>query len=522
VCSLSWREPKQAQRPILATVGRVGPFQTLVHPLTVKSRARKAPRLGPKVRVEAVHIRPEAEESALPAIVNGAGLGDVDQDGLLGHGIDPAGMWLGSWGPGLCLGFDLPEAVPLAAVEVWNYNAEWQTTNGIRKADVAVSVDGQTWQTVLRGAEIAEAEGTPDYDEPTVLNLKGVGAAKVRLENLVPWGTGGKVGLSEVVFHQAAGPQAAPVQPEDGALGVAVNSAMLRWVPGEGATEHRVYGGADPAALALLGVTVQARLGAPALKPMAPWFWRVDEVQADGRLVKGRVACFETAGLAGWWKLDETEGSLARDRTGHGCAGKVNGPPQWTPAPGPLGRGLEFGGERNFVDCGDHVRFDFRDAMAVSAWVKVRRFDRRSQTIVAKGSSLWPGCGAWRLERYLEASTVGFTIDGLAPAAQPGMGFARVTSKRGADDGQWHHFVGLYSSRRVALYMDGRLEDSMAVTGRMARNEAPVLIGENPIKHGRCFNGWIADVRLYNCGLSAREIQALHRCESPDAGSAAK
>ena len=47
----------------------------------------------------------------------------------------------------------------LGAIEVWNYNAEWQTADGVRKADVAVSPDGTTWQTVLRGAEFAEAEG---------------------------------------------------------------------------------------------------------------------------------------------------------------------------------------------------------------------------------------------------------------------------------------------------------------------------------------------------------------------------
>ena len=99
----------------------------------------------------------------------------------------------------------LPEPAPLAAIEVWNFNGEWQTTNGIRKADVAVSGDGTTWQTVLRGAEFAEAEGSAGYDTPTVLKLNGVTARKVRFENIVPWSASGKVGLSEVVFHEAAG-----------------------------------------------------------------------------------------------------------------------------------------------------------------------------------------------------------------------------------------------------------------------------------------------------------------------------
>ena len=95
-------------------------------------------------------------------------------------------MWRGAWTKNLCLEFELPEAVPLGAIEVWNYNGEWQTADGIRKADVAVSSDGTNWQTVLRGAEFAEADGNADYDEPTVLKLEGVAARKVRFENIVP------------------------------------------------------------------------------------------------------------------------------------------------------------------------------------------------------------------------------------------------------------------------------------------------------------------------------------------------
>lgn len=112
-------------------------------------------------------------------------------------------MWLGACAPDLKIEFELSQAVALAAIEVWNFNAEFETANGIRKADVAVSADGSTWQTVLAGAEFAEAEGTTDYDTPVVLKLNSAMARKVRLENIVPWSASGKVGLSAVVFHQA-------------------------------------------------------------------------------------------------------------------------------------------------------------------------------------------------------------------------------------------------------------------------------------------------------------------------------
>jgi hypothetical protein len=178
----------------------------LTRPLTLKPKGRKPPALGPMVSVAAMHLSPAADETGLPVLVNTAGLRDWDKDGLLEQSTSPTNMWLGVWTTNLCLEFDLPGPVPLTAVEVWNYNAVWETDKGLRKTDVAVSSDGTTWQTILRGAEIAEADGTAHYDEPTVLKLNGVTARKVRFENTVPWSTDGKVGLSKVVFHQAAGP----------------------------------------------------------------------------------------------------------------------------------------------------------------------------------------------------------------------------------------------------------------------------------------------------------------------------
>jgi len=476
------------------------------HPLTLKAKDRKPPALGSKVRVEAARASPATDPGELLPIINGCGLGDPDKDGLKEHDTAPSGLWLGRWATNLVLEFDLPEPVPLATIEVWNYNVEFQASNGVRQADIAVSPDGTSWQTVVRGAQFPRAEATEDYDEPILLRLDGVTARKVRFENLVPRGTSGQIGLSEIVFHETAGSRAGPLNPEDGATGVGLKKTTLQWAPGQG-REHRVYLGTDPAALALLDTTRKTTLDAPELKPGTAYFWRVDEVAAGDRVVAGRVARFETVGLAAWWKFDETAGAEAADATGHRNLARVQGPLRWTPGQGRFGGALEFDGKETLVVCSNAAAFDFHDGMTLSAWIKVRQFEKPAQVLASKGY------GGWRLARRGEEGRLEFTLPGpeTKQKVKGRPSAAVVASKRAVDDGQWHHLVALYDGQQVAFYLDGELEDSLAVSGEIARNTAPVVLGEKRSRLRCSFNGWMDDVRLYGYGLSPREIQALHR-----------
>jgi hypothetical protein len=474
----------------------------VTRPSTLKARDRKPPALGSKVRVEAAHLSPAADESGLPNLINGSGLLEIG--GLKAHGTNASDMWLGDWKNNLAIEFELPETVPLAAVEVWNFNADWQTTNGIRKADVAVSADGASWQTVLRAVEFAEAEGTADYDSPVVLKLDGVKARKVRFENIVPRSSGGKVGLSEVLFHQA-GSQAGPVQPEDGIEGLPLKNQTLAWTPVTGATAYRVSFGTDPAKLSELLVTNQTQCLVSELPPQTACYWRVDAVMPGGQTVTGRVARFETGGLVAWWKLDETQGTNVADASGHGHTGTLIGTPAWADG------ALELDGKEARVNCGVNGAFNFRGAMTVSFWMKVRKFDKTWQATVTKGDH------AWRFQRTGDTNTMVFIPAGLSSSQAPGATEHRpwLFTKRPVDDNQWHHIVGLWDGQRAAFYLDGQLEDSIAATGTLFQDNEPVMIGDNSMFNGRYFNGWLDDVRLYSYGLGEEEVQALHRAGRP-------
>ena len=121
----------------------------LTRQLTLKPSGRKPPELGPKVRIEAAHLGQVGDETGLAALVNRAGLRDLNRDGLLEQDTAPKHMWRGACSTNLSLEFELPEPVALGAIKVWNYNADWETTDGLRKADVAVSADGATFVVTL-------------------------------------------------------------------------------------------------------------------------------------------------------------------------------------------------------------------------------------------------------------------------------------------------------------------------------------------------------------------------------------
>jgi hypothetical protein len=486
-------------------VSFASPFEVLTdRPIKLKPRDRKPPDFGPKVRVEAARLMPGGEEPALAALINGVGLRDTDRDGFKEQDANPKTMWVGAAANDLALEFELPDAVPIGTIEVWNYNAPWQTSNGIAKADVAVSTDGTTWSTVLRGAEFAEPDGRADYDEPTALNLKGVIARKVRLANIVGL-SGGKIGLSEVVFHQAAGAQAVPVEPEDGASGIGMAKPLLRWLAGKSAVEHRVSFGTSPGQLALLGSTREDRLATPALEPDTTYFWRVDEVTADGKVISGRTARFATTGLAAWWKLDESEGMKAEDASGHQHTGNVVVKARWAPEAGRIGGAMEFDGRETFINCGRAPEFDFSQAMTVAAWIKVREFNKPYQAIVTRGDK------SWRLQRAEDGGKVMFAVTGLKSAKDADKAGPRVISKNALDDGQWHHLVATYDGQRIALFVDGQLDASVEASGPLPKDSQSVMIGCNSQAYDRRFNGWIDEVRLYGYALSEREVQALFR-----------
>jgi hypothetical protein len=217
----------------------------------------------------------------------------------------------------------------------------------------------------------------------------------------------------------------------------------------------------------------------------------------------GILGTAELAGLIGWWKLDETSGRDVADASGNGNIGKIlNGQPRWQASGGKIGGALLFDGKGDWVHVANESNFDCTSEVTVAAWIKVNRFDKDYQAIIAKGDS------AWRIQRNQGADSIEFACSGLKIPS--GNQYGGLYGEKSVNDGKWHHVAGVYNGEKMILYVDGKEDASQPASGPIANNDEPVYIGENVEMTGRFWNGLIDDVRVYNYALSNGQITALY------------
>lgn len=212
----------------------------------------------------------------------------------------------------------------------------------------------------------------------------------------------------------------------------------------------------------------------------------------------------ESAGPVGWWKLDETSGGTVANAAGNQLTGQLHGKPRWSPDAGARGGALECDGQCDWVEFADTRDLDYRGGLTVAVWIKARAIGKATETLLAKGE-------AWRLQRSGGEGDLEFVLSGLEGTGASKGKPPSVVFKQSLEVNQWHHVVGAYDGKRIALYVDGAEKDAFSASGPIAVNNVPVTLGENDASRGRLLHGGLDDARLYTRGLSAAEVKTLFR-----------
>jgi len=412
-------------------------------------------------------------------------------------------MWLSEKGQTTgWIEFDLGKAHKLDLIQIWNFNEKWHTNRGLKKADISIWTEGVGWQKVLDDFQVDEADGSDDYDEPALAKLGGVQAQKIRFDDLTNLGDAEYVGLSEVRFFEVLGPAAVRPQPADGAKGVSLGDVTLKWTPGSGAVAHNLYFGTEPNNLELLGRVEDT--GTAKLSRLAGdtrYYWRVNEIQADGSAAKSKIWSFRTGGLLAWWKLDETEGSNVSDSSGNNYTGTLVGEPRWQPSGGKMGGALQ-------LDVNSHVEipaFDLTtDTVTFVAWIKGWKVGDWAGIVFGRDMpENVVACGM----HFGENNTVHYTWNNNNSQTWNWLGAPQIPQD------EWGMVAVAIEPNKATAYVctePNGIQQGVNSISHVAQRLSSLKIGWDEMAQSRHLKGLIDDVRIYNCALNKADVEALY------------
>ncbi len=204
------------------------------------------------------------------------------------------------------------------------------------------------------------------------------------------------------------------------------------------------------------------------------------------------------------YRLDEGKGDLVQDRAG-AHDGYV-AQPLWVS--NGKRAALRFDGRHTVVTVEDAGRLKFPTALSAALWFRAARVDRSDPLgLIVKSPT-------FRLLVYPRAQKFLIDVHGA-----PGRRIYESPPAPMKPD-TWHHVALTYAAggAGVALYLDGApvFERPLDIGGPAA-GEAPIRIGVGVnLAQRRYFKGILANVKLWERALSAREVQQIVNTERPE------
>ncbi len=224
-----------------------------------------------------------------------------------------------------------------------------------------------------------------------------------------------------------------------------------------------------------------------------------------------------TLAINGYWKFDESSGTLAKDSSGYqnngtlfnGSVKCANGNcPTW--ATGVSGNAIQLDGIDDYVNVSDSASINATSSnITLTAWVKLNGTTGTDTTgrIISKTA----GSGSEQYELlYTTSSPNRFRFDVKTSSGLVSL----YTNETFTTTNTWYHVAGTYNSTQMIIYVDGREKNTTSQSGLIAGQTSDMSIGR-AASGGQNFNGTIDEVRVYNESLSASRISSLALASNP-------
>ncbi len=217
-------------------------------------------------------------------------------------------------------------------------------------------------------------------------------------------------------------------------------------------------------------------------------------------------AALPASGLVGYWRLDETSGTIAADSSGSGNSGTLEMGPVWTS--GRVNGAVSFDGVDDHINVGDPASgvLDFgTGSFSYMAWVNLTAGGSTTQKIIMKGGT-GPTTPGYEL-LFSSGAVRAAVSDGTARPVAPFTMELR--------DGTWHHVAAVVnrSSNFLILYVDGvqRAQTSIAGGGSVSTTQPlRFSLATSPLL------GKIDEVLVYNRALTGSEITDVYNAGIAD------
>ena len=212
----------------------------------------------------------------------------------------------------------------------------------------------------------------------------------------------------------------------------------------------------------------------------------------------------ELSGLVGYWKLDETSGTVAADSSAAGNDGTYTGGVLLNQT-GTIDQAADFDGADDYVTVPDDSTLQMDDAFSISGWIRPDTSSNVDQMVLNKEGE------------YEIALSPSDELKWGITNTDPGWswhGTGHIVAI-----GKWTHIALTYDNGTVSTYANGILVDTYNGSGTIGDqytllNELRIG-GRSNNPSGKYFDGLIDDLRLFNRTLCPIEIYGQYKNGRP-------
>lgn len=218
------------------------------------------------------------------------------------------------------------------------------------------------------------------------------------------------------------------------------------------------------------------------------------------------VGMANTAGLIGWWQLNEKAGEVARDSTTNRLHGTLTGGPVWCPEV--MGGALRFDGTTNQVVSKPGAFAGISNTFTMALWA----YPTAARLSAPEANE---GVSGTREQRYamhpIPEGPYGHAGAGISIGTngvsvfEHANGYLPALAVYDAPLTNWTHVAAVYVNGQPRIWINGTLVRTGLVS-RMIVHPCQYL---GDVSGYGCFAGMLRDVRIYNRALADKEVYAL-------------